>query len=119
MKKHPYGALGCNHAETFNEDDKDWYGGKVHFTAKVVGGRDKKGFSLVLDRPTLGSSNRFMRRFGSRRFIRVRIQKDALMQKGGGLFEYFRRPFIIAGVVFRAFFAKEQNVFLVRTNESV
>ena len=60
-----------------------------------------------------------MRRFGSRRFIRARIQKDALNQKGNLLSEYFRRPFIIGGAVFRAFFAKEQNVFLVRTNEVV
>ena len=73
----------------------------------------------MLDRPTLGTSNRFMRRFGSRRFIRVRIQKDALMQKGNSLAEYFYRPFIISGAVFRAFFAKEQNVFLFRTNEVV
>ena len=60
-----------------------------------------------------------MRRFGSRRFIRARIQKDALNQKGNLLSEYFRRPFIIGGAVFRAFYAKEQNVFLFRTNERV
>ncbi len=59
-----------------------------------------------------------MRRFGSRRFIRVRIQKDAL-KHGTNLKEYFRRPFIVGTAVFRAFFAKEQNVFLVRTNEVV
>lgn len=59
-----------------------------------------------------------MRRFGSRRFIRVRIQKDAL-KHGSNLKEYFRRPFIVGTAVFRAFFAKEQNVFLVRTNEVV
>ncbi len=95
----------------------------MHFTAKLVVSKDSKEardeFRLVLDRPTLGSSNRFMRRFGSRRFIRIRIQKDALMQKGHKLTEYFRRPFVIGGAVFRAFFAKEQNVFLFRTNEVV
>ncbi|RPD65627.1 hypothetical protein L226DRAFT_543193 [Lentinus tigrinus ALCF2SS1-7] len=119
LLKHPHGALGCNDTEPFHcADEPGWYGGKVHFTAKVVVDK-KKDFRLVLDRPTLGTSNRFMRRFGSRRFIRVRIQKDALMQKGTSLAEYFYRPFIISGAVFRAFFAKEQNVFLFRTNEVV
>ncbi|KAI0711161.1 RNA dependent RNA polymerase-domain-containing protein [Cerioporus squamosus] len=118
LHNHPYGALGCNEGEAFLSEDPSWYGGKVHFTAKVIVDKEKKDdFRLVLDRPTLGTSNRFMRRFGSRRFIRVRIQKDALMQKGGTLAEYFYRPFVISGAVFRAFFAKEQNVFLFRTNE--
>ena len=80
--------------------------------------RKSNEFRFVLERPALGSSNRFMRRYGSRRFIRVRIQKDALKQ-GTNLKEYFRRPFIVGTAVFRAFFAKEQNVFLVRTNEVV
>ena len=112
LQTHEFGGIGSN-------EDK-WYGGNVHFTAKLIVAKDKKDvFRLVLDRPTLGSSNRFMRRFGSERFIRVRIQKDALMQKGDKLTEYFRRPFIICGKVYRAFFAKEQNVFLFRTNEVV
>ncbi|RDX54626.1 hypothetical protein OH76DRAFT_1341007 [Lentinus brumalis] len=121
MQKHgDYAALGCNESEGFCPDKPGWYGGKVHFTAKVVVDKEKKDdFRLVLDRPTLGTSNRFMRRFGSRRFIRVRIQKDALMQKGNRLADYFYRPFVISGAVFRAFFAKEQNVFLFRTNEVV
>ena len=95
----------------------DWYGGKVHFTAKLM--VTKGDFKLSLDRPQLGTSNRFVRRFGSRRFIRVRIQKDALYQKGASLLEYFLRPLIIGNAVFRAFFAKEQTVFLIRTNEEV
>ena len=98
----------------------DWYGGKVHFTAKlVISDKTKGDFKLLLDRPQLDTSNRFMRRFGSRRFIRVRIQKDALYQKGASLLEYFLRPLVIGSAVFRAFFAKEQNVFFVKTNEEV
>ncbi|TBU26167.1 RNA dependent RNA polymerase-domain-containing protein [Dichomitus squalens] len=120
LPNHQYGGLGCNEHEAYNESDPDWYGGKVHFTAKVVVAKDRRPseFRFILERPALGSSNRLMRRFGSRRFIRARIQKDALNQKGNDLAEYFRRPFVIGGAVFRAFFAKEQNVFLVRTNEA-
>ncbi|PIL27621.1 RNA-dependent RNA polymerase [Ganoderma sinense ZZ0214-1] len=118
LNDHPLGALGCNEREDYNQADPDWYGGKVHFTAKVSKDRQGNEFRFLLERPALGSSNRFMRRFGSRRFIRVRIQKDAL-KHGANLKEYFRRPFIVGTAVFRAFFAKEQNVFLVRTNEVV
>ncbi|KAI0777795.1 RNA dependent RNA polymerase-domain-containing protein [Trametes elegans] len=117
---HPLGAIGCNHEELFRDSsDPDWYGGRVHFTARMQ--KDKKGvLHLYLDRPVLGSSNRFARRFGSRRFVRVRVHKDLMMKaEGDELREYFQRPFIIGGTIFRAFYAKEQNVFLFRTNEEI
>ena len=125
-----YGALGCCPEDTL-DSDPGWYGGKVNFTAKlgIVKGKGKSKdrgnydgdspFYIHLDRPQLGPSNRFMRRFGSHRFIRVRIQKDALKQKGTALTEYFQHPFIVGSSVFRAFFAKEHNVFLFKTNEVV
>ncbi|CDO75004.1 hypothetical protein BN946_scf184965.g6 [Trametes cinnabarina] len=115
--EHPLGGIGCNSDQSFLENDPDWYGGRIHFTAQL---RKEKGssFSIILDRPQLGTSNRLARRFGSRRIIRVRLQKDiAWNTQGNELRDYFKRPFIIAGVVFRAFYAKEQNVFLFRTNE--
>ncbi|KAI0746913.1 RNA dependent RNA polymerase-domain-containing protein [Daedaleopsis nitida] len=116
---HEHGALGCNDDDAVYEDDPGWYGGKVHFTVKVVISKETGQFGFVLDHPALGSSNRFMRRRGSQRFIRARIQKDALKRKGDQLSDFFRRPLVINGAVFRAFFAKEQNVFYVRTNECV
>ncbi|KAI0360558.1 hypothetical protein OH77DRAFT_1493021 [Trametes cingulata] len=89
----------------------------VHFTAQLHKEKDDQ-YRLKLDRPALGSSNRFSRRFGSRRFIRVRVPKDLLWKaKDDELQKYFRRPFVVGNVVFRAFYAKEQNVFLFRTNE--
>ncbi|PCH44937.1 hypothetical protein WOLCODRAFT_56552, partial [Wolfiporia cocos MD-104 SS10] len=115
LAKDPYSGLGCN-------PDSSWYGGRVHFTAKVA--FDNSGpTTLKLDRPTLGSSNQLARRFGSWRFIRVRIPKD-LPYRGdkkageGILVLFFKRPFVLNGRVFRAFYAKEHNVFLVQTNET-
>ncbi|KAL4244292.1 RNA-dependent RNA polymerase [Abortiporus biennis] len=94
-----------------------WYGGKVHFTAKLV---YKDGrCSIVLEKPVLGSSNRFSRRFGSKSFIRVKLPSNELYIHGAEWIPFFKRPFIIMGYVFRAFFAKEENVFLFRTNERV
>ncbi|OSD08147.1 hypothetical protein PYCCODRAFT_1430316 [Trametes coccinea BRFM310] len=115
----PLGGLGCNSQEHFLEKDPDWYAGRIHFTAQLH--KEKGGmFRLLLDRPVLGTSNRFARRFGSRRFIRVRLHKDVMWNTPGDeLREYFKQPFVVAGAVFRAFYAKEQNVFLFRTNENV
>ncbi|KAI0827045.1 RNA dependent RNA polymerase-domain-containing protein [Trametes gibbosa] len=114
------GGIGCNQHEDFCRDDPDWYGGRVHFTARLHRD-DKKQLGLALDRPVLGTSNRFTRRFGSRRFIRVRIPQDFLRNSNGDdeLMAYFKRPFVIGSGVFRAFYAKESNVFLFRTNEEI
>ncbi|KZT10358.1 uncharacterized protein LAESUDRAFT_693936 [Laetiporus sulphureus 93-53] len=120
LMRNPHGGLGLNDSVP----DPGWYGGKVHFTAKVVVERENKTstIKIKLDKPHLGSSNHFARRFGSRRFIRVRIPKDFHAKAGkdmpeDALLNYFRRPVVIMGRVFRAFYAKEQNVFLFQTNE--
>ncbi|KAJ8488013.1 hypothetical protein ONZ51_g3830 [Trametes cubensis] len=118
LSKYLYGAIGCNEDQELLAQDPDWYGGRIHFTAQLHKDKGNDDFRFVLDRPELGSSNRFARRFGSRRFIRVRVHKD-LLRNAKELREYFKQPFIIGGAVFRAFYAKEQNVFLFRTNERV
>ncbi|KAI8969425.1 RNA dependent RNA polymerase-domain-containing protein [Trametes punicea] len=117
LHDYPLGGIGCNADQPFLAKDPDWYGGRVHFIAQV---HSEKGssFRIQLDRPVLGTSNRFARRFGSRRFVRVRLHKDVAWNANSSeLRDYFRRPFIIGGAVFRSFFAKEQNVFLFRTDE--
>ncbi|KAF9812816.1 hypothetical protein IEO21_05963 [Rhodonia placenta] len=126
LKHSPHGGLGCNEKEPYLMDDP-WYGGRIHFTAKVVLSNmtpeDKnETFSLRLDRPVLGSSNLFARRFGSRKFIRVRMSKDIYMgpdkkAREELLMQFFQRSFVINGFVYKAFYAKEQNVFLFQTNE--
>lgn len=71
----------------------------------------------MLERSELGPSNRFARRFGSKRFLRVRISKRILYSRDNGLVQYFSRPFILDGRVFRAFTSKEHSVYMVETNE--
>ncbi|KAI0674419.1 RNA dependent RNA polymerase-domain-containing protein [Trametes maxima] len=118
LSEHPFGGIGCNHEEVFCANDRDWYAGRVHFTARLSKDKPTGVLQLSLDRPMLGSSNRFARRFGSRRFVRVRIPVELLMKATGvELREYFKRPFILGGAVFRAFYAKESSVFLFRTDE--
>ncbi|OBZ77696.1 hypothetical protein A0H81_02417 [Grifola frondosa] len=115
LHEDPYGSLGCCNK---GGRDPDWYGGQVNFSAKLLYSEiPGEQFKMALERPTLGASNRFTRRYGSRRFIRVRFDKsDMLYKHGSNALEYFKHPFIICGRVFRAFYFKE-HVTLIDTNE--
>lgn len=124
LQKDPLAGLGVDH----QGKRLKWYGGQVQFTAKVkekdkVKGhatRSRQAFEIILQKPELGSSNRFARRFGSRRFIRVRVPKTLTNNKPGTespIIEFFQAPFLLHGRVYRSFFAKDGNVFLVETNE--
>lgn len=76
--------------------------------------KDPDQFKITLGKAELGASSRFSRRFGSKSFVRVKIHKSLQNSKySEALIDFFRRPFIIAGKVFRAFFEKEKTVFLV------
>ncbi|TFK39284.1 RNA dependent RNA polymerase-domain-containing protein [Crucibulum laeve] len=105
-----YGGLG------HNPNYPDWYGGKVEFRAKLAGNKDD-GYKITLERCTLGASSRFTRRFGSWSFIRVKIPLQTFHKSDNGLNVFFKKAFVIWGNVFRACYAKDQSVFLFRTNE--
>ncbi len=103
----------------YNSDGS--YGGKVHFPAKLeLEDADDKAskFRISLDRPQLGHSCRFARQFGSHRFIRVNVPQR-LLQDGKRVVEFFSKPFVLQGYIFRACFAKDNGVFLFQTNESL
>lgn len=78
---------------------------------------DPSRFELKLERPTLGPSCQLTRRFGSKHFIRLRLTKQA-KKESGKAYEWLRKPFVICGSVYRAFYSKEDNTFLVKTNET-
>lgn len=59
----------------------------------------------------------FGRRFGSKHFFRLKLTKGVLNRNSDQLMNYIRRPLILCGNVFRAFYAKDKNVFYVKTNE--
>ncbi|KAF9495388.1 hypothetical protein BDN71DRAFT_1589707 [Pleurotus eryngii] len=104
MQKDQYACLGLS--------DDGCYGGKI-----ILGGKlDDSTSSIKLDRAELGSSSRFLRRFGSRQFLRIKIPRKCTI-KGGDLVHFFLRPFVLGSEVFRAFYAKEDNVFLFSCNE--
>ncbi|KAF7332082.1 RNA-dependent RNA polymerase [Mycena kentingensis (nom. inval.)] len=106
LAENHFAGLGCI-------PGSDYFGGKVHFKGTIG-----SNFQVTLKQPELGTSSRFARRFGSLRFLTLGIHKQ-LLNKGEQLVEFLLRPFILAGRVFRAFDAKDGNVFLVQTNEMV
>ncbi|KAF8974482.1 RNA dependent RNA polymerase-domain-containing protein [Flammula alnicola] len=118
LSNNSYGGLG------FNEEGEylNWHGGQVLFHGQLhdtsAKGCKKPKFKLTLEPAELGPSNMFARRFGSKHFFRLKLTKAVLNKNVDDLMNYLRRPLILCGSVFRAFYAKDTNVFYVKTNES-
>ncbi|KAH9939845.1 RNA dependent RNA polymerase-domain-containing protein [Amylocystis lapponica] len=113
-------GLGCNHDMESLPDglNPDWYAGRVQFSAKLlpVKGVESR-YRIELNRCVLGPSNRMTRYFGSHRFMRIRIPRDAYYNAGSGLIEYLSRPFVLNGRVFRTCQVKSSSVLLFATHE--
>jgi hypothetical protein len=105
----------------FSAHAPDWHGGKVEFRACLEdrGSLHSPEYKIVLEKPDIGSSCRFTRRFGSTSFLRVKIPEKIIHRPGPRLVEYFLRPFVLNGAVFRSFFAKDDHVFLFKTREEL
>ena len=101
-----------------NEIPSYYYGGRVHFNAKLAQCTSVPGtFRVVLETAVLDTSNRFARRFGSSRFLKLSIPSDILNSKRSELKHYLRRPFVLLDGVYRMFHTKDVNAYLVRTDE--
>lgn len=110
------GADGPDFCLSGHPDDPTWFGGKVTYRAKL---RWTKGaFEMELDKPELGPSNRFSRKWGSMRFLRVKIGWD-LKKLAHRVVEFFQQPIVLNGRVFRAFDEKDGTVFCFMTNEKM
>jgi RNA-dependent RNA polymerase len=105
----------------FQRQADGWYGGKVHFgaTLKAI---DKKTitpeYRIQLSPPELGSSSRLTRQYGSKNFLRVKVPRNILNKPQHGLVEFFSQHFLLCGLVYRAFYARDGSVFLVATDSS-
>jgi hypothetical protein len=74
-------------------------------------------YKITLDPAELSTSNMFARRFGSKHFFRLKLTKAVQNKYSDLLMDYLRKPLILCGNVFRAFYAKDTNVCYVKTNE--
>ncbi|EPQ58296.1 hypothetical protein GLOTRDRAFT_36051 [Gloeophyllum trabeum ATCC 11539] len=107
LRNNPSGCLGVDVGG--GEGNDGWYGGKIHFTGKM-----REDGHIVLQRPELGPSCRFTRKYGSASLVRIKVPQKLV---GDKLREYCKRPFVILGRVFRAFYEKDLTVFLMQTDE--
>ncbi|KAF8078266.1 RNA dependent RNA polymerase-domain-containing protein [Lyophyllum atratum] len=106
----PYAGLG------HGEHTPGWYGGKIEFRGSL---EHDGSYRVKLERCALGPSCRFSRRFGSKNILRIKIKSSLLHSQDNGLQDFFRKPFVLWGSVFRSFYAKDDTVFLFRTNEGM
>jgi RNA-dependent RNA polymerase len=117
LRKSPYGGLGFDE----NKEFLGWHGGQVLFHGKGHNLSVRKSctpeYKLTLEPAELSSSHSFGRRFGSKHFLRMKLTKNVVNKHSKRLLEYLHKPLILCGSVFQAFFAKESNVFYVKTNE--
>ena len=111
----------CEKHHLYLSDDNDgWYGGKVHFTGKLLYDKKHCTFAVKLEKPFLHSSTSFTRSFGSEAFLSLRIDDDQLYDKQGAVVQnYLRRPLLISGRIFRVFRSKDRTIFFYCTDEVV
>ncbi|KZO93158.1 hypothetical protein CALVIDRAFT_566868 [Calocera viscosa TUFC12733] len=106
-------GLGCV------EPNSAVYHGKVHFVVSVLWKTDHSNPVIHLERPELGASTRFARRFGSRRFIRMKnIFHQDRSPAAKAMMSFYLKGFVFMGRVYRAFCEKDGTVHLVETNEA-
>ncbi|KAF8655315.1 hypothetical protein AX16_003212, partial [Volvariella volvacea WC 439] len=89
------------------------YNEKVVFRLKL-----DSNFKYHLETPELGSAHPFSWYFGSSSILCTQIPNTLLEQgQWKKLVSFLHKPVIIYEWVFRAFYAKDQNVYFIQTNE--
>ncbi|KAF9229158.1 hypothetical protein BS17DRAFT_742893 [Gyrodon lividus] len=106
----------------FRRHSDGWYGGKVHFSAALTLGDDEQrkngsNYKIYLNKPELGPSSRLSRQFGSHAILRIRIPRTILGKNQSALVKFFSQRFMLCGMIYRAFYAKDGTVFLIVTDE--
>lgn len=113
LKKNPFAGLGFD-----ERGERTDYGGKVDFCGvnKLVEGQ----LHVKLSPPSLGPSCRFKRRLGSPIFLHLKPSQDVQKKADVALQNLVAaaRPFVMFGSVFRPFYAKDRNIFFLKTNET-
>jgi hypothetical protein len=117
LQKTETGGTGCISDDPQLQITEEPYGGLVEFVAKLSYDEQKKKFKITLLPPQTCPSTRLSRRFGSKRFFRLRIKSVHSGKYTSELMSFLQRPVVIMKRVFRAFTAKDSNVFFVQTYE--
>ncbi|KAF7965380.1 hypothetical protein HWV62_44091 [Athelia sp. TMB] len=95
------------------EGAPNWFGGQIQQIVRLNKG--PTGFYTTMEPLESTRSHRFGRFLGSRRFVQMRIDSNALQRERDEVIAYLSRDFIICGRVFRPFTSKDDSVYLVET----
>ena len=106
------------------------YGGQIIFGGRLFAadkpdlpGQHK--FIIKLDPPRMGPSCRFTRRFGSERFLRIKLDPKLARDIEGSLIrkrktsvrddlnEFLQHPFLLLGRIYRPFFVKDSTIWML------
>ena len=96
-----------------HEGAPNWFGGQIQQIVRLNKG--PTGFYITMEPLESTRSHRFGRFLGSRRFVQMRIDSNALQRERDEVIAYLSRDFIICGRVFRPFTSKDDSVYLVET----
>ncbi|KAG7091934.1 hypothetical protein E1B28_008326 [Marasmius oreades] len=122
LSQDQYGGVGHRSLKELGLDDMQgkkeasndlYFGDTVDFLAKM-----DSLTKICLERAVKAPSNKLKRRFGSTRIMRCKIP-EKLLGKGPEIVKFFEQPIALWSWVFRAFYAKDESVYLFRTNETV
>lgn len=95
-------------------------GGRIHFSATLkqvsAGRKHPTDYKVELNPVELGTSCSFSRRFGSKSFFRLKLNKT-LVQSDTNLIRFLSKPIVLCNSVYRAFYGKEQTAFYFKTKE--
>ncbi|RDB19363.1 putative RNA-dependent RNA polymerase SHL2 [Hypsizygus marmoreus] len=104
------GLMGEWHGEN------DWYGGRVQQLARLV--RSGNQYAIHLEAPEKRRSYRLARYLGSRRILQLRIPNDLIMKESKEVKAFLLKKFVLCGRVFVPYYAKDNGVYLVETDEN-
>lgn len=95
---------------------KNWYGGQIQQLGRLTG--EGGNYKIILEPMEKRRSHRFARRYGSRRFLQLRIPEQTLQNENAQVKRYFTRRFVLCGRLFAPFHSKEGSLYLVETNQN-
>jgi RNA-dependent RNA polymerase len=103
-------SMGCNASDP-------WYGGKVDICGKLK--VDPQGhYKVAIDQARLASSTRFKRIWGSKSFLFIKIPSHIRKRTKNQLLDFFQRPFILMGRVYRAFMQSDDTVHMFAASDN-
>ena len=103
------------------DGQENWYGGRIQQVATLLKPQVRSvngcAYTIRLEAMEKRRSHRFARFCGSRRILQIRIPEKLIFEEVTQLKEFFQQRFVLCGRIFVPFYAKDNSLYLVETNE--